>query len=130
LTEDTALVTMRFSESLIADSIAMRHWDDRPGGVSITVHGRDQVVTASLEGLTIRDVRGRTIRTDACAYDAVEGMRALLADYALSFRKPREHPFGSDGSANLKRMAVMQAAYLSTRTGSPEEPERILSKPV
>lgn len=126
LTEDTALVTMRFSESLIADAIAMRHWDDRPAGLSITVHGREQVVTASLEGLTIRDQRGRTIRADVCPYDAIEGLRALLADYALSFRKPREHPFGSDGPSNLKRMAVMQAAYLSTRTGSPEEPERIL----
>jgi len=130
LTEDTALVTMRFSESLIADSIAMRHWDDRPAGLSITVHGRKQVVTASLEGLTIRDQRGRTIQTDVCPYDPMEGLKALLADYVLGFRKPREHPFGSDGPANLKRMAVMQAAYLSARTGSPEEPERLLSKTV
>ena len=54
------------------------------------------------------------------------GLRSLLADYELSFRQPREHPFASDGPSNLERMAVMQAAYLSARTGSPEEPERIL----
>ena len=36
------------------------------------------------------------------------------------------HRFTSTGQANLKVMAVMQAAYLSSKTGTPEDPERIL----
>ena len=51
-----------------------------------------------------------------------------MDQYCDSREHPKEYPFGSDARANLNVMAVMEAAYLSARTGTPEDPERILER--
>jgi predicted dehydrogenase len=127
LTEDTALVTMRFGDNLIADLVAMRHWDDRPSCQRIILFGRDCKVTVCQNNLTIHDHLGDLVKEEDYRHEALEVDKALLTDYHLSLSDPQAHPFGSDAAANLRVMAVMEAAYLSARTGSPEDPARILS---
>jgi hypothetical protein len=39
---------------------------------------------------------------------------------------PDKNKLASSGRENLKNMAVIESAYLSARTGFPEEPGRIL----
>jgi hypothetical protein len=41
---------------------------------------------------------------------------------------PDKNRLSSGGAENLKNMAVLEAAYLSARTGMPEEPAKILQK--
>jgi hypothetical protein len=53
-------------------------------------------------------------------------MRGLLKDFAQSILSPDENKLCSSGRENLKDMAVIESAYLSARTGFPEEPGRIL----
>ena len=127
LTEDTVLVSMQFNESLIAELVALRHWDDRPAQESITVYDRQRIVAASLDEFTSRHTNGYLEQQDSFACDQLALLKTLLQDYARSFTQPKECFFTSDSQSNLRVMAVMQAAYLSVRTGSPEEPERILS---
>jgi hypothetical protein len=53
-------------------------------------------------------------------------MARLLGSFALSVLGRDEHPLVSSLAENLRNMAVLQSAYLSARTGIPEEPLRIL----
>ena len=127
LTEDTALVSMRFGDNLIADLVAMRHWDDRPTCQKITLFGRDCKVTACQKNLQIHNNLGELVKEEDYSSKASDVDKALLTNYHLSLADPKTFPFGSDAAANLKVMAVMEAAYLSARTGSPEDPARILA---
>ena len=53
-------------------------------------------------------------------------MTELLKNFALSILSPKESKLCSTGRENLRNMAVIESAYLSARTGFPEEPNRIL----
>jgi predicted dehydrogenase len=127
LTEDTALVTMRFGDNLIADLVAMRHWDDRPTCQQITLFCKDSKITVCSNNLTIHNNLGEIVKEEDYRHETPDVDKALLTNYHLSLTDPKEHPFGSNAEANLRVMAVMEAAYLSARTGAPEDPARILA---
>jgi hypothetical protein len=53
-------------------------------------------------------------------------MSEMLKDFARSLLSPEQYKLCSSGRENLKDMAVIESAYLSARTGFPEEPGKIL----
>ena len=124
LTEDTALVTLRFSENLTAEVIATRYWDARNDTHAISLYGWDGRVHVDAEQLSILDSQGRRLEQTLFEHDAVVQMKHLLVAYAESLLK--ERAFRSNHDSNQAVMAVIDAAYLSARTGSPERPSRIL----
>lgn len=126
LSEDTALVSMRFGENLIADLVAVRHWDDRPREETLTLHYQGRKLEVTLAALSVFDGQGQLLDQTSCEFDELGIMRTMLDDYVTSMITSSDHPFASSGAAHLKVMAVMQAAYLSSKTGTPEDPERIL----
>lgn len=127
LSEDTALVTMRFGENLITDLVAIRHWDDRLREETLTLHYKGRRIEVTLDALSVFDGQGSLLDQASCDFDELSIMQTMLRDYAASISTPQEHKFTSTGTANLRVMAVMQAAYLSSKTGTPEDPERILN---
>lgn len=126
LSEDTALVSMRFKENLIAELVAIRYWDDRARQESLTLHYKDRRIEVTLVGQSVYDGRGQVLEQTQCDFNELQIMQTMLSNYAASIVAPNEHVFSSTGRANLRVMAVMQAAYLSSKTGTPEDPERIL----
>ena len=58
--------------------------------------------------------------------DELARMIELLEDFAMSVRSPETNKLCSSARENLQDMAVIESAYLSARTGFPEEPGRIL----
>jgi predicted dehydrogenase len=126
LAEDVALLSLRFGEGLFAELVLIRHRDDRPGCRQITVYAKDgRMTTECLSPLAAAPLplEGRS----GC--DEGDLALRLLGDYADSLRDPEGRPFGSDTRANLDVMAVVEAAYVSSQTGSPESPSRILTRP-
>lgn len=126
LSEDTAVVSMRFRENLIADLVAIRHWDNRARQETLTLHYKDRRLEASLAGHALYDGQGQPLEQRHCDFNELRSMQAMLDNYCASHLTPEAHQFASTGRANLKVMAVLQAAYLSSRTGTPEDPERVL----
>ncbi len=53
-------------------------------------------------------------------------MTEQLKNFALSILSPDSNKLCSSGSENLQNMAVIESAYLSTRTGFPEGPAKVL----
>ena len=124
LTEDTAVVTMKFSDTLTGNLIASKAFG--PGQKFLKVYGKDRILTVSNKQLTVSDGLGQTSEELKYDDDQVGWYRALLENFALSILSPDVNKLCSSGRENLKNMAVIESAYLSARTAMPEEPGRIL----
>ena len=126
LTEDTAVATMKFSDTLIGNLIASRRTGMGPREGSLTVYGKDKILTVSDTQFTVADGTGQSSEQLRCDDNALGRMTRLLESFAISILAPDENKLCSSGGENLKNMAVIESAYLSARTGFPEEPGRIL----
>jgi predicted dehydrogenase len=92
----------------------------------LKVYGKNKILTVSDTKFTVSDGFGRT--SEEFQYDdsKLVCMTKLLKNFALSILSPDENKLCSSASENLKNMAVIESAYLSARTGMPEEPGGIL----
>ncbi|MHC4482661.1 MAG: Gfo/Idh/MocA family protein [Planctomycetota bacterium] len=125
-TEDTALVTMKFTETFIGNLIASRCVGTGAEQEFLKVYGKDKILTVSTARFSVSDSLGRTNEELECEEDERFWYTALLENFALSIVSPDKNRLFSSGRENLKNMAVIESAYLSARTGFPEEPGRIL----
>jgi predicted dehydrogenase len=126
LTEDTALVCMRFTDALVGSLVATRRNDIGPHRVSIEIHAKEARLTVTEDQVELRTRDGRNDLKWQYDEDEQVAMGRLLTSFARSLRAPQEHPFVGSGAENLPTMAVLESAYLSAKTGFPEEPARIL----
>ena len=125
-TEDVALVAMRFSDSLISHlaGLAAVGTGSQPG--LIEVFGKDKILTVSADSFAVGDRHKRASEQSRCDRDESGWMRRSLKSFALSVLWPDKNPLVSSLAESLKNMAVIEAVYLSSRTGMPEEPGRVL----
>ena len=70
--------------------------------------------------------KSRQIRKMKCEQDDLVCTAELLKNFGSSILSPKTHKICSSGRENLENMAVIESAYLSGRTGFPEEPQKIL----
>lgn len=126
LTEDTIVVTIKFSDTFIGNIIASRRDGIGPSEEILTLYGKDMILTVNDSQLTVRDSDGRICADLKYENDRCRYMAELLQNFALSIISPDNNVLFSSGRDNLKNMAVIESAYLSARTGFPEEPGRIL----
>ena len=126
LTEETAVVSLKFAEALMANLVATRRHDLAGNETTLTIYGKDAVLTVTDDQVTLStgcEHNDQVWRYDETSQDVLE---RVLSSFSASVRAPDEHPLFSSGAANLANMAVFESAYLSARTGFPEEPTRIL----
>jgi len=126
LTEDTAIVTMKFGDTFIGNFIAVRRPGTGPEGVFLRLYGKDRILTAGERRVTLSDGSGQVSEDVECDDAERACVKESLESFAGSVRSPAENKLVSSGRENLKDMAVIESAYLSARTGFPEEPGRIL----
>jgi predicted dehydrogenase len=144
LTEDTALVSLKFTDALLGSIVATRRNDVGPHRVALEIHAKEARLTVTQNQVELRTRDGQNDLKWQYDEDEQVAMGRLLTSFAkslsldLSFdpealdgealdrRAPREHPFIGSGAECLRTMAVLESAYLSAKTGIPEEPARIL----
>lgn len=126
LTEDTSVVTMKFSGATIGNLVASRRAGIGPAQESLKLYGKDRTLTVNDTELILCDGLGEQIEHLRCHDDGPACIGELLKDFAHSVLSPEENKLCSSGRENLMDMAVIESAYLSARTGFPEEPGRIL----
>ncbi len=124
LTEDTAVVTMKFADTSFGNLIASKVFG--PKQKLLRVYGKDKILTVSDTRFTVSDSFGRISEESEYEDDQLCWHKALLENFALSILSPDKNKLCSSGRDNLKDMAVIESAYLSARTGMPEEPRRIV----
>ncbi len=124
LTEDTAIVTVQFTDSLIAQICASRTLG--PARRHLRVHGKQQHLTATEEEVVLYDNGGELLEQKTYADDELSAEKRMMENLANNFQNPDKCPLYPAYGSDLQTMAVIEAAYLSTRTGMAEEPARIL----
>jgi predicted dehydrogenase len=124
LTEDTALVTMKFTDTFFGNLTASKAFG--PEQKLLKVYGKDKILTVSDTRFVVSDSAGQI--SEQLQYDDNDlcRMNKLLENFALSILSPDENKLCGSGRESLKTMAVIESAYLSARTSMPEEPARIL----
>jgi predicted dehydrogenase len=124
LTEETAVVTMKFTNDLFVNLITSKTIG--PAEEFVRLYSRDKILTVDDKVFTVADNLGVVV--DRNKYDDNKGgrMAKVLENFALSILLPEENKPYSRGRENLRNMAVIESAYLSARTGMPEEPAKVM----
>jgi predicted dehydrogenase len=128
LTEDTAVVSMEFTDALVGSLVAVRGNGVMPEPTHLTVHGKDGLLTVSRDRVFMHNFQDGTRQTQEFQEEDRDVMVRLLEDFACYLRCPDQSGDVSNLAENLKNMAVLESAYLSARTGAPEEPDRVLQQ--
>jgi predicted dehydrogenase len=126
LTEDTAIVSMRFSDACMGSLVATRSSEIGAGRVYIEIHGKEARLTVTDREVTLQTRDSGDDRKWQYQEDEQVLMERLLSSFAMSLANPDECEFPGSGVESLRNMAVLESAYLSAKTGFPEEPARIL----
>lgn len=124
LTEDTSVVTMKFSDTLAGTLVASRIFG--PYEQMLRVHGKEQYLTVRDGVFTVCDNQGNVLKKLKSKSGGDESMTKMLESIALNILDPEKNKASGDENADLNNMAVIESAYLSARTAMPEEPGRIL----
>ncbi|HEX41396.1 MAG TPA: Gfo/Idh/MocA family oxidoreductase [Phycisphaerales bacterium] len=126
LTEDTAVVTMRFGDSRVGEVVASQRMGGGRRQAYLRVYGRDAVYVVSDAFFRVYDADGQVIEELDCGDGLADRVGAALEDFAMTILRPQDHTPAQDGRESLQAMAVIESAYLSSRTGFPEAPGRVL----
>ncbi len=126
LTEDTAVVTMKFGDNFIANVVGSRCNTFGPAEECLRIYGKDKSLAVGSSRFAVSDGQGQTIEQVEFGDGELCGMTRQLENFALSILMPDKNILGSTVRENLKNMAVIESAYLSARTGFPEQPGRLL----
>lgn len=123
LTEDTVVLTTKFSDTFLGNLIASKSFG--PPEKFLKIYAKDEIITVSNNKFTVSDRFGAVKKQTRYNDNTASCMRKLLENFALSILHPEENKPCCTGLENLKNMAVIESAYLSARTQTPEEPHRI-----
>jgi predicted dehydrogenase len=119
---------MKFNDYLSGTLLAGRAagpFNDEPQQW-MTAQGRNILIKATDKSFEVTDPQGKRLQRNKFDDDSPGRMRKVLENFGLYLIDPANNPLISTAADNLKIMAVIEAAYLSARTGMPEEPAKIL----
>jgi predicted dehydrogenase len=115
---------MRFSDSLVAVVSASRTLG--PPAEYLRIHGKERYVTLEKDCLTVCSHEGRLLERRELRSGENGWAQRLLEMFVQHLEKPEQYPLFPPPETDLRTMAVLEAAYLSAKTGMPELPSRIL----
>ncbi len=125
ITEDIAVVTLKFSDVLMANLTASRTFG--PDERFMKLYNRRKFIEVRPNYICEFDSEGNLLEKTDYQDDRKYGVRNMLEIFAGIIRGD----FGSgllfDEAADLRAMAVIESAYLSARTSMPEDPSKIIS---
>lgn len=122
-TDDTALVALRYASGTFGSVVTS--WVTSPPVEQIMLHGQLGSMVAEPDGCVIRDANGQAISQTQSDPRALAGLCRELSELVQAFQSD-SRLYESSALEHLLTMAVVEAAYLSDRTGQPESPRTLL----
>ena len=124
ITEDAAVMNMRFSDVLMGNLMASRIFG--PNEETIRIYGKDKSLSVSAERFALCDNTGRIVEKSTCEDKKSDILAIMFKNLAAALISPEIKLLWPDSNSILNTMAVIESAYLSAKTSMPEEPGRIL----
>ncbi len=124
-TDDTAATIMRYISGAMASVVTTR--SSGPVSEELCIHGRCGSLRADGETCVLRDPDGNIVghaEDDATPVSVLRRQAEAFATAVIRNAKTYE----CSGRENLLNLAVIDAIYLSDRTGQMEEPYRLLEQ--
>jgi len=122
-TDDAAAVLVRYSGNCTAVIAASRQ--SGPVSEELALHGRAGSILANSESCLLRDPDGNILTRVDRDGSPLEQRRRQIELFARAILDDAT-TYHCSGWENLLDLAVVEAAYLSNRTGQPESPLRLL----
>jgi predicted dehydrogenase len=124
ITEDAAVMNMRFSDILMGNLMASRIFG--PSEETIRIFGKDKSLAVSADRFALCDNNGKVVEESIYKDKKAEIFTKMFKNLASGLKNPEIKLLWPDGNSILNTMSVIESAYLSARTSMPEEPGRIL----
>jgi predicted dehydrogenase len=122
--EDTAMLQMEFTDTLITNITASKLL--KPETDTLKLYTKDKIITLGGTGLCVTDLTGAPVHRAEFSDTESDRMAELLTNFARFASGEPDTKLISNALNNFDTMAVIDAAYLSARTGMPETPQRIM----
>ena len=134
LTEDSAVITMKFNDMLCGTLLAGRAADSitQSSQNRLTVQGQNMVLKVNGKSFEATDNKGEQLKCEDFKVDYLDELKNAVENFGSYLLRTDEtasadkNPLICSAADNLKIMAIIDAAYLSARTGMPEQPGKIL----
>jgi predicted dehydrogenase len=123
-TDDTAAAVMRFPGGAMASLVASRIHG--PVTESLNLHGLEGSLLATAKQLILRDSDGGLREEFTLLPGPVDGLKQQLRAFAHAIRTDSPHACPCSAQENLLNMAILEAMYLSQKTGQAENPGEVL----
>jgi predicted dehydrogenase len=127
LTEDSAVVMMKYGSDLCVNLVATRSPGPDSANELFRCFGKNETLILERDKLRTETKAGEKIKQKKISFDTNAAIKSALEDFALRIIEPEEHLLRCGGREQLQNMAVIEAAYLSSRTAMPEQTRRILA---
>ncbi len=122
-TDDTAVVTLRYGDGTAGSLVSS--WVSSPATESIHLHGQGGSGQATPSECLLRTPDGQVIERTDGDDRPIRALREQLTALAGAIAGGDDR-YESSALEHLLTMAVVEAAYLSDRTGQAENPQRLL----
>jgi len=123
-TDDTAVAVCRYRGQATATVTVSRCFS--PVSEQLTIYGEAGSIVATPSRCVLRDRDGVVLEQSEQDESPTAGLQRQVTDFVRTVSEWRKK-YECSGWENLRNMAVVEAGYLSARTGQPENPQTLLA---
>ncbi|MCE5339834.1 MAG: Gfo/Idh/MocA family oxidoreductase [Planctomycetaceae bacterium] len=121
--EDTVTASLVFKEGLIGTFMAARQTGNN-NVAPVRIYGSKQNIIATPNRLAIYDENDNLFSENKYPLKADKCITEMFIDFGRALLEPDKYKLRNSSRLDLATMALIEAAYLSTKTGMPESPGR------
>lgn len=123
LGEDTVTASLTFKDGLIGTFLAV-HLSGLAAAAPVRICGAENNVVATPNRLTVYDNNGSLITEHKYPLKPEKCVTEMFIDFGRALLEPDKYKLRSNSKLDLATMALIEAAYLSAKTGMPESPRK------
>jgi predicted dehydrogenase len=123
LSEDTLTASLVFSDGLIGTFLAAQHTGSA-AALPLRIYGAENNITATPNRLAVYDRNDSLIAEHKYPLKDEKCITEMFFDFGRAVLEPDKYKLRNTPRLDLATMALIEAAYLSAKTGMPESPRK------
>ena len=123
LGEDTVTASLTFSDGLIGTFLAAQHTGSA-AAAPLKIYGAEQNIIATPNRLAVYNASDSIIAEHKYPLKPEKCITEMFIDTGRALLEPEKYKLRNSPRLDLATMALIEAAYLSAKTGTPESPRK------